>query len=295
MSTKEIVLITGGNRGIGYGVARKLSREYSNFHVIIGSRDANQGREAVSSLLAEEGLSGSSISSVELDVTSDESISAAKKTIEEQHGRLDVLINNAGIALDVKEKGKLPLRTIMQRTYDVNVIGAALVTEIFVPLLEKSANPRIVFVSSEIGSLTSAADPSTPWFKDPFLAYKSSKSSLNMVMLWYNALLAEKGFKVNAACPGYVATNLNSFHGTGTVEDGAVNIVRLAVLGKDGETGTFSAKEAVSRRLIDISNLAVPFNSSKSLCRCRPMTGMPHFTIHSILIAFVDIILSEGS
>jgi NAD(P)-dependent dehydrogenase (short-subunit alcohol dehydrogenase family) len=243
MTSKAIVLITGANRGIGYGVARKLAREHPNYHIIIGSRDASQGREAVQTLLAEEGLSSPSISSIELDVTSDTSISAAKQSIEAEHGRLDVLINNAGIALDVKEKGKLSLRTMMQRTYDVNVFGAAVVTDTFIPLLEKSSNPRIVFVSSSIGSLTAAADVTNPWSKDPFLAYKSSKTAMNMIMLYYNGLLHDKGFKVNAVCPGYIGTNLNSFRGTGTVEDGAVNVVRLAVLGTDGETGTFSATD----------------------------------------------------
>lgn len=243
MTSKAIVLITGANRGIGYGVARRLIREHPDYHIIIGSRDATQGREAASTLRAEEAASSPSISSVELDVTSDTSITAAKETIEAEHGRLDVLINNAGIALDVKEEGKISLRTMLQRTYDVNVFGAAVVTDTFIPLLEKSDNPRIVFVSSSLGSLTYSADPEKPHSKPSFLAYKSSKTSLNMVMLFYSSLLGEKGFKVNAACPGYIGTNLNSFRGTGTLEEGSINIVRLAVLGKDGETGTFTAKD----------------------------------------------------
>lgn len=243
MTSKAIVLITGANRGIGFGVARKLVREHPNYHVIIGSRDATQGREAVSTLLTEEASSSPSISSIELDVTSDASISAAAQSIEASYGRLDVLINNAGIALDVKEKGKISMREMLQRTYDVNVFGASVVTDTFIPLLEKSDNPRIVFVSSSLGSLTYAADLSTRYSKEQFLAYKSSKTALNMVMLYYNALLHDKGFKVNAVCPGYIGTNLNSFHGTGTLQEGSVNVVRLAVLGKDGETGTFTAKD----------------------------------------------------
>lgn len=250
MTTKQIVLITGANRGIGYGVARKLAREYPDYHVIIGSRDASQGREAVASLLAaaaeeeEGGLSASSLSSIEIDVTSDTSIAAAKTAVEQQYGRLDVLINNAGIALDTKEKDTLSLREIMQRTYDVNVVGAAVVTDAFIPLLEKSTNPRIVFVSSITGSLHNATPQSgVPYYRMPYLAYRSSKTALNMVMLHYNGWLHEKGFKVNAACPGHIGTNLNSFQGAGTLEEGAVNIVRLAVLGKDGETGTFTSKE----------------------------------------------------
>lgn len=232
----SIVLITGGNRGIGYGVARKLAKDYPDYKVIIGSRDPEQGREAVSSLAGE----GLSVSSIELDVTSDDSISAAKDLIEKEHGHLDVLMNNAGIALDVKEKG-LPMRTLLQRTFDVNVFGAAAVTETFIPLLEKSSNPRIVFTSSIVGSLTSASDFNGYLGKSTeFPSYRSSKSSLNMLMLHYASLLRDKGFKVNAACPGYVGTNLNSFHGTKTIDEGALNLVRLAVLDKDGENGTYS-------------------------------------------------------
>ncbi|OKL61382.1 hypothetical protein UA08_03128 [Talaromyces atroroseus] len=240
MYGKYIVLITGANRGIGYGLAKKLARDHPDYHVIIGSRDANQGMEAASSLSSE----GITVSSLRLDVTSDESISAARSFVQQKYGRLDVLVNNAGVALDLKEKGT-PIRELMQRTFDINVFGAAAVTDAFIPLLEKSSNPRLVFTSSSVGSLTRASDLANPWSKAPIPAYRTSKAALNMLMLFYASSLNEKGFKVNASCPGYIGTNLNDHRGTGSIEDGAVNLARLATLEKNGETGTFSTTEEV--------------------------------------------------
>ena len=240
MSETNVVLITGANRGIGYGVARNLAKQHADYLVIIGSRDAAKGQEAASALNA-EGLP--SVTSVEIDVTSDESISAAKAYIEEKYRRLDVLINNAGVALDVKDCGKYPLREMMKRTYEVNVFGAAAVTEAFIPLLEKSKNPRIVFTSSTVGSLERASDPANPWATARIPAYSTSKAALNMLMVYYANILREKGFKVNASCPGYIGTDLNNHRGTGTLDEGAANLIRLATLPEDGESGTFSTAE----------------------------------------------------
>ncbi|KAL2831602.1 putative retinol dehydrogenase [Aspergillus pseudoustus] len=184
-----------------------------------------------------------SVTSIEIDVTSDESIAAAKASIEAKYHRLDVLINNAGIALDVKDRPKYSLREMMKRTYDVNVFGAAAVTEAFIPLLEKSDNPRIVLTSSTVGSLARTSDLTNPWATARIPAYSSSKTALNMLMVYYANILREKGFKVNASCPRHIGTDLNSYRGTGTVDEGAANLVRLAVLDKDGETGTFSTAQ----------------------------------------------------
>ncbi|KAL2807902.1 putative retinol dehydrogenase [Aspergillus granulosus] len=230
MSPTNIVLITGANRGIGYGVARNLAKQHPDYLIII----------AASSLNA-EGLT--SVTSVEIDVTSDESVAAAKACIQEKYQRLDVLINNAGIALDVKYRGKYLLREMMKRTYEVNVFGAAAVTEAFIPLLEKSENPRIVFTSSTVGSLERTSDLTNPWATARIPAYSTSKAALNMLMVYYANILRDKGFKVNASCPGHIGTDMNSYRGTGTVDEGAANLVRLAVLGTDGETGTFSTSQ----------------------------------------------------
>lgn len=239
MSKTNIVLITGANRGIGYGVARNLAKQHADYRVIIGSRDAAKGQEAASALNTE----GLPVTSVEIDVTSDESISTATAYIKEKYGRLDVLINNAGIALDVKDRGKYPLREMMKRTYEVNVFGAAAVTEAFIPLLEKSENPRIVFTSSTVGSLERTSDPTNSWATAPIPAYSTSKAALNMLMVYYANILREKGFKVNASCPGHIGTDLNSYRGTGTIDEGAANLIRLATLRKDGESGTFSTAQ----------------------------------------------------
>lgn len=245
MST--IVLITGANRGIGYGLARKLAREHPDYHILIGSRNINQGLEAASSLSSYSENTGqaATVSALQLDVTSDASIAAAASHIQKTHGRLDVLVNNAGIALDVKEP-QASIRSLMQRTFETNVFGAAAVTDAFIPLLEKSTTPRIVFTSSSVGSLTRAADLTNPWSKAPITAYRTSKAALNMLMLSYAVILHDRGFKVNASCPGHIGTDLNDHRGTGSIDDGAVNLARLVTLGEeDGETGTFSTSEGV--------------------------------------------------
>ncbi|KAK9490042.1 hypothetical protein V1508DRAFT_426102 [Lipomyces doorenjongii] len=239
-SISNIVLITGGNQGIGFGIAKKLAIEYPGYHIIIGSRDASRGVEAASSLSSQ----GLSVSSVQLDVTDDASIAAARKDIETEYKRLDVLINNAGIAID-RRNVDFTMRNVLHMTYDTNVFGAAAVTEEFIPLLRKSTLPRLVFISSSLGSLTRAADFEYPYNAMLLPAYKSSKAALNMLMLHYAKMLSGEGFKVNSCCPGYVATNLTQFRGPGTTEQGAVNACRLATLGKDGESGTFSDKEGI--------------------------------------------------
>ncbi|KAJ8100227.1 hypothetical protein POJ06DRAFT_100016 [Lipomyces tetrasporus] len=236
--TSNIVLVTGGNQGIGFAIAKKLATDYSDYHIIIGSRDASRGVEAASSL----SNLGFSVSSIQLDVTDDTSIAAARQKIEARHERIDVLINNAGISID-REPGDMRAR--LYRTYNTNVFGAAAVTEEFLPLLRKSTLPRVIFISSSLGSLAEAADFTNPYSNLLLPAYKSSKSALNMLMLHYANMLSEEGFKVNSCCPGYVATNLNGYRGTGSVDEGAINACRLATLGNDGESGTFSNKEGI--------------------------------------------------
>lgn len=125
----------------------------------------------------------------------------------------------------------------MKATYDVNVFGTVAVTEAFIPLLALSSLPRIVFVSSTLG----AFEPRNAPVEYPI--YRSTKSAVNMLCLTYSEKYQEKGWKINATCPGFVATDLNGFTGTGTAESGAINAVRLATLGKDGETGKWSNKE----------------------------------------------------
>jgi NAD(P)-dependent dehydrogenase (short-subunit alcohol dehydrogenase family) len=179
------------------------------------------------------------VEAITIDVTSDASISTAASSVSTKFRRLDVLINNAGIANDDKhEPGKVSLRNLMLEAYNVNVFGAMQTFETFASLLEKTENPRVVFMSSNLGSFTVQAG------KGNYPVYRSTKSALNMLVMSYAHLYREKGWEINACCPGYVATDLNNFRGVGRVEDGAINAVRLATLGKDGETGTYSNKKS---------------------------------------------------
>jgi NAD(P)-dependent dehydrogenase (short-subunit alcohol dehydrogenase family) len=235
---KTIVLISGGNQGIGFAVATKLSKEHPDYHVIIGSRNAAAGVEAATSLSPD----GSSVSSVQLDLTSDESIAATVEHIQTTYGRLDVLINNAGILIDHHKE--LSPRELYTRTFTTNVIGTACLTEACLPLLRKSAFPRIVFVSSNMGSFTISSDTTTAWYNIDYKSYDASKAAVNMLALNYSRILKDQGGLVNVACPGYVKTKMTGYNQYGTEpEVGAVRIVQLATLGKDGPTGTFSNKD----------------------------------------------------
>ncbi|KUJ11503.1 short chain dehydrogenase [Mollisia scopiformis] len=230
-TNKTIVLVTGANQGIGLETVKKLAKEQPSYHILLGSRNPKSGSEAAAKLNAEN------VEPITIDVTSDESIAAAAALVEKKFGRLDVLINNAGIAIDHKyQPGPgSSIREVMRENYDVNVFGAMQVFETFVPLLEKAEVPRAVFVTSILGSFGEMM------VEDEYPIYRSTKSALNMVVRVYAARYREKGWKINVTCPGLVRTNLNGYteHGE-SVEVGAINAVRLATAGKDGETGTYS-------------------------------------------------------
>ena len=236
-----IAFISGANTGIGRAVATQLAKDHS-YHVIIGSRKAAAGEEVADALIAE----GYSASSVQLDVCSDESIAAATSNIERQFGLLDVLINNAGVLLDyvpeVLEANKgLSTRELFTKTFSTNVIGVACLTEACLPLLRKSESPRLVFVTSRMGSLAVSTDKTTPFYTTDYKAYDSSKAALNMLMLNYARVLEEDGAMVNAVCPGLVKTNLTNHHPWGSsTELGAQRIVELATASKGGPTATVS-------------------------------------------------------
>jgi NAD(P)-dependent dehydrogenase (short-subunit alcohol dehydrogenase family) len=201
----------------------------------MGSRNAERGQAAADKLLAE----GLSVEPITIDVTDDSSITAAAETVKSKYGRLDVLVNNAGIEVETKyPQGSKTIRELLQETYDTNVFGAMQTLETFAPLLEKAEVPRVVFVSSHLSCFGKPDN-----FPGQWPVYRSSKTALNMLLLSYSHQYREKGWKINATCPGYLATNLNNYSGYGSVDTGAINAVRLATLGKDGETGTFSEKE----------------------------------------------------
>jgi NAD(P)-dependent dehydrogenase (short-subunit alcohol dehydrogenase family) len=239
-TTKDstITLISGGNKGIGLATATRLAKEHKH-HVIIGSRSADEGAKVAASLQAE----GCAASSVQLDLASDASIEAAAASIEAQFGRLDVLINNAGVLLD-NAQPKPATRDLYARTFETNVFGTVALTEAVLPLLRRSALPRLVFVSSVMGSLAQAKVKDTMFYAVDYRAYDASKAAVNMMALNYARMMEDVGGRVNVACPGLVNTNLGGGITFGDPPHlGAQRIVELATLGKDGPTATFSNRD----------------------------------------------------
>lgn len=223
-----IALVTGGNKGLGRETVRRLAEV--GWTVLLGSRDPYRGEQAAKEL-------GGDVHPVPLDVTSDASVAAAVSRVDEAQGRLDVLVNNAAITGPVVG----PLETgadEMRECYETNVFGPVRLTRAFLPLMRRSAQPRIVMVSSGMGSLAVTSDPSRIESTFVSLTYPSSKTALNMITSQYAKALP--GFQVNAADPGYTATDLNGHSGHQTVEQGTDAIVRLATLDRDGPTGTYA-------------------------------------------------------
>ncbi|MET7462722.1 SDR family oxidoreductase [Nonomuraea sp. NPDC005501] len=220
-------LITGANKGIGFEIARLLAER--GVTAVIGARDEERGRAAAERL-------GQPY--VRLDVTDEESVQAAAKWIETEYGRLDVLVNNAAIAGGAAEPSSTPAAELRE-VYETNVFGVVTVTNAMLPLLRRSQAGRIVNMSSELGSLSMALDPGSPFWETNLLAYNSSKTALNMVTVAYAKELRDTPIKVNAVTPGYCATDLNGHSGYRTPEQGAVIAVRLALAGADGPTGAY--------------------------------------------------------
>ena len=235
--TTKVALVTGANKGIGHEIARQLAR--LGLTVFAAARDRQRG-EASSAGLREEGLD---VRFIELDVTSTATILAAARLIKEQVGRLDVLVNNAGMGILRTPPAVLTVDDV-RTVYETNVFGVIAVIQAMLPLLERSAAGRIVNISSTLGSLSAASDPERPTSSAAYatsvgLAYSTSKTALNALTVCFANQLHATNIKVNAACPGHVATDLNGFAGPRTVEQGAREPVRLATLDADGPTGGF--------------------------------------------------------
>jgi NAD(P)-dependent dehydrogenase (short-subunit alcohol dehydrogenase family) len=232
---ETIALVTGANKGIGKEISRQLAAQ--GVSVLMGARDPSRGEKAVADLRAQ----GLSVEFIPIDVTSQSSVDDAAAEVERLHGRLDILVNNAGIALDWFPASELTVETL-QKTFETNVFGVFRVTKALLPLLKKSQHGRIVNVSSGLGSLTRTADPDSPLAsRNMLLAYCSSKAALNMITIQFANELKRAGIKVNAANPGFTATDMNQNRGVRTVEQGAATPVRLALLPDDGPTaGVFN-------------------------------------------------------
>ena len=227
-----IALITGANKGIGFETARLLGAR--GMTVLIGARDEARGAEAERAL--RDG--GADARFVQLDVTDEKSVTRAAEWVEAEFGRLDILVNNAGIARG--DGSGAPSQTTlatMREVYETNVFGVVAVTNAMLPLLRRAPAARIVNVSSEVGSITSMTDPAGPMAAMASIPYPSSKTALNMVTAMYAKELRDTPVKVNAANPGYCATDLNGNSGFRTPEQGAEVSVHLATLPADGPSG----------------------------------------------------------
>lgn len=234
MNQNEVALVTGGNKGIGHEIVRQLASR--GFTVYLGARNASLGTAAAAELSGD-------VRFVQLDVTDVDSVAAAAKQIEADSGRLDVLVNNAGIVAEWGTAVADITAEQVRTAYDVNVFGVVSTINAFVPLLRRSPNARIVNLSSGLGSVNLLSELDGRLATQGLLAYSSSKAALNALTLVYASALRADGIKVNAATPGLVPTDLNTQasvpRGTRTVADGAAVPVALATLPADGPTGVF--------------------------------------------------------
>ena len=222
--SQTITLITGANKGLGYECARQLIEQ--GHTVYVGARDVTRGQAAADRLGA---------NFVQLDVTDDTSVETAMGVIDEREGHLDVLVNNAGISSAIADvNGPVALKV-----FDTNTIGVIRVTQAALPLLRKSENPVVVYVSSALGSFWAVTDPERRQFHFPSIIYGASKAAVSMLTVQYAKALPE--VKFNAVEPGFTATDLTPASRAGQpVEKGAEVIVRMATIGRHGPTGTFS-------------------------------------------------------
>jgi NAD(P)-dependent dehydrogenase (short-subunit alcohol dehydrogenase family) len=231
-------LVTGANKGIGLEVARQLAQQ--GFFVYLGSRNLASGEAAVQQLNA-AGLTN--LAAVQLDVTSPESIRAARAAIGAKTPVLDVLVNNAGISGGQSQTALHATLEQFRAVFETNVFGVVGVTQAFIDLLRKAPQPRIVNVSTAMASLTLYADLDNANFDYRFPVYQSSKTALNMYTVNLAHELRGTAFKVNAVCPGYTRTDFTGQQGTSTVAEAGQRIVKYALLGPDEPTGQYFSEE----------------------------------------------------
>src|SRR5215475_4383436 len=235
MSTKKVALISGANKGIGLETARQLGKQ--GITVLVGARDLAKG-EAAATELKSEGIDAQAI---QFDVVKSADVKAAVDKIEKQFGRLDILINNAGIMLEPigGNNSTTVSDDILRKTFDTNFFAVIDVTRAFLPLLKKSEAGRIVNVSSILGSQTLHATEGSPIYEAKALAYEASKAAQNAFTIHLAHELKGTKSKVNAAHPGWVKTDMGTDAAPMNVGDGAKTEVELATLGADGPTGEF--------------------------------------------------------
>jgi NAD(P)-dependent dehydrogenase (short-subunit alcohol dehydrogenase family) len=248
MTQNRVALVTGANQGVGFQVAKEL---VANGHtVFVGSRNLERGESAAAEI-------GPGAIPIQLDVTDAGSIAAAAARIRSEAGGLDLLVNNAGISntrkgeLSLAEYGTISRASNasldeIRAVWETNVFGPLAVYQAMLPLLRESSDARIVNVSSAVGSLSLNADPTYPYHPNFGPIYPASKAALNAMTLSMMVELEGTGIKINLVSPGFTRTNLNGYEGTASVEDGSREVVRVALLGPDGPTGTFTRWENAS-------------------------------------------------
>ena len=235
MTTQKIALITGANKGIGLETARQLGKQ--NIKVLVGTRDAKKG-EAAARQLQDEGLDARSLT---IDVADRKSVEQAAAEVEREFGRLDILINNAGVMIDdPKKKVSEQSLDIWRRTFETNLFGLIATAQAFLPLLRKSEAGRIVNLSSILGSITYHSTPGAPTYDFKVApAYDVSKAAVNAYTVHLAYELKDSKIKVNAAHPGWVKTEMGGEGATMEIVDGAKTSVALATVGEDGPNGAY--------------------------------------------------------
>jgi NAD(P)-dependent dehydrogenase (short-subunit alcohol dehydrogenase family) len=233
--SKKVALITGGNKGIGLETARQLGK--LGIAVLVGARDLAKGEAAVAELKKD----GVDARAVKLDVDNPSDYAAVAKLIEKDFGRLDILINNAGVLLDSRN-GNATTKTsqeLLRKTFDTNFFAVVGLTQALLPLLRKSLGGRIVNLSSILGSLTLHATPGSSVYDGKYFAYDASKAALNSFTIHLAHELKDTKIKVNSAHPGWVKTEMGGEGAVLEVEVGAQTSVELATLQDSGPTGGY--------------------------------------------------------
>lgn len=239
MASKKTALITGANKGIGFETAKQLLQ--LGYSVFIGSRDLERGLKAVQDL-KESGYQDVDV--LQIDVTNLLSVQNAKKELESKISQLDVLINNAGIIGEMPQNASTISLENIRTVYETNFFGVIQVTQHLLDLMKRSEEPRIVNVSSDLGSLTNHSNPDYEFYDVKPTAYCSSKTAVNTftVMLAYE--LKDTNFKINSVNPGFTATDLNGFTGYQTPEQGTRAIIKFATIDNNGPSGKFFSDES---------------------------------------------------